>query len=203
MKRKFKRAPPRPGRSLGKLFQATFLNIEHDAIIDAMKRGTLCVCVTANDGVESVNYPAKFAETLTISAIGLNGWGPDGLIAALNYPEDPEKIGNDGYFLANFSNFGPGVSGAGGGVGIIWTVPARHGHVASYGVMYGTSMACPAACGAIAAMLARDAEYSAMPRDIMHAERARSLFRASAMDLGLAAISQGRGAPQATLEKVF
>lgn len=172
--------------------------IEHDAIIDAMERGTLCVCAAANDGVEPVNYPAKFPETLAISAIGLNGWGPDGSIAALNYPDEPEKYGNDGYFLASFSNFGPSVSGAGGGVGIISTVPERYGHIAPYAVMDGTSMASPAACGAIAAMLARDPQYLSMPRDIMRAERARTLFRASALDLGLAAMYQGRGAPQAT-----
>lgn len=172
--------------------------IEHDGIIDAMERGTLCVCAASNDGVEGVHYPAKFSETLAISAIGLNGWGPDGTITALNYPDEPEKYGNDGYFIASFSNFGSGVSGAGGGVGIISTVPERYGHVAPYAVMDGTSMASPVACAAIAAMLARDAEYLAMPRDIMRAERARSLFRAHTKDIGLAAIYQGRGVPQAT-----
>ncbi len=169
--------------------------IERDAIVDALERGTLMLCAAANEGVSPVHYPARFAETLAISAIGRVGWGPDGSVSALNYPEEPEKYGLDGYFLAGFSNFGEDVSGAGGGVGILSTVPARHGYAAPYAAMDGTSMASPAACGALAAILSRDAEYAAMPRDVTRAQYARMRFRARARDLGLRDVYQGRGAP--------
>lgn len=171
--------------------------IEHDAIIDALERGTLCICAAGNDGMTPISFPAAFEETVAVSAIGLNGWGPDGSITALNYPDLPEKYGNDGFFLASFSNFGDRVSAGGGGVGIISTVPERHGFLAPYAVMDGTSMASPAACGAIAAMLAKEDDYLAMPRDIMRAETARQLFRAKSIDIGLSTIYQGRGIPQA------
>ena len=69
--------------------------IEHDAIVDALERGTLCVCAAANDGIEPIDFPARFDETIGISAIGLEGWGPDGSISALNYPDEIEKYGND------------------------------------------------------------------------------------------------------------
>lgn len=170
--------------------------IERDAIIDALERGTICVCAAANDGVEPVNYPAKFDETIAISAIGFNGWAPDGSISALNYPEVPDKYGIDGYFLASFSNFGYALTGAGGGVGIISTVPERFGYTAPYAVMDGTSMASPAACGALAGHLSKRADYLAMPRDITRAQKARAIFRESARDIGLDDKYQGRGVPQ-------
>jgi len=172
-------------------------DIEHDAIIDAIERGTLCICAAANDGIQPIDFPARFEETVGISAIGLEGWGPDGSISSLNYPSEFEKFGYDNYYLASFSNFGPDLSGAGGGVGIISTVPERYGYVGPYAVMDGTSMASPAACGALAAYLSRNQDYLAMPRDITRAQRANDMFRAGARDLGLDSIYQGVGSPQA------
>jgi len=171
--------------------------IEHDSIIDALERGTLCVCAAGNHGTEPVSFPAGFSETLAITAIGLDGWAPDGSLAALHFPEDPLKFGDDGYFLASFSGFGDAVSAAGAGVGIISTVPPRHGYAAPYAVMDGTSMASPAACAALAAMLSTQGDYLAMPRNIMRAQHARSLLRLHARDLGLDAVFQGHGVPLA------
>jgi subtilisin len=109
----------------------------------------------------------------------------------------PDRYGIDGYFLASFSNFGYAVTGAGAGVGIISTVPERFGYASPYAVMDGTSMASPAACGALAGQLSERSDYLSMPRDITRAQKARAIFRESAKDIGLDHKYQGRGAPQA------
>lgn len=171
-------------------------DIERDAIIDALERGTLCICAGANDGVSPVDYPAKFGETIAISAIGSTGWGPAGSLASMNYPVEQDKYGADGLFLASFSNYGIELTGAGGGVGILSTVPARFDQVAPYASMDGTSMASPAACGALAALLSKDNTYRNMPRDITRAHRARAMFERYAKDIGLATIYQGKGVAQ-------
>ena len=61
--------------------------------------------------------------------------------------------------------------------------------------MDGTSMASPAACGALAAILAADPDYLAMPRDTVRAERARQILRSGCRDIGLIAAYEGRGLP--------
>lgn len=171
--------------------------LAHDSIIDAFERGTLCICAAANDGEKPVNYPARFEETIAISALGFTGWGPDSSLSAMNYPNDQAKYGVQGVYLASFSNFGKMVDGAGGGVGVISTVPERFNYVAPYAAMDGTSMASPAACGALAAILSKYSNYGTMPRDTTRALKARALFAKHALDVGLQPIHQGKGVPNA------
>jgi subtilisin len=167
--------------------------IERDAIIDALERGTLCICAAANDGREPVDFPARFPETIAVSAVGLEGWGPSGSLASMNYPVDPDKYGMDNLYLANFSNFGAKVACCAPGVGIISTVPARPVLQAPYAAMDGTSMASPAACGILAALLSSSPDYLGLPRDITRSEAARALLRASCRDIGIDDKYQGRG----------
>ena len=168
--------------------------IERDAIIDAAERGTLCVCAAANSN-GPVEFPAAFPETLAISAIGLIGWGPVGSLASLRLPQDFERFGFDNLYHANFSCFGPEITGAAPGVGIISTVPERFGMSAPYAAMGGTSMASPAACAALAAILSRDRIYKSLPRNDMRTAHARKRFRESCCDIGLDPIYQGSGMP--------
>ncbi|MGI8685035.1 MAG: S8 family serine peptidase [Acidimicrobiales bacterium] len=168
--------------------------IEHDAIIDAAERGTLCVCAAANSA-GPVEFPAAFPESVAVSALGLEGWGPPGSLASIRLPEDPARFGNDNLYLANFSCFGPEIDCAAPGVGIIATVPERFGLEAPYAAMDGTSMASPAACGLLAAVLSASPDYLDLPRDLTRTDKARQLLRQVSRDIGLAARFQGRGVP--------
>lgn len=190
--------------SLSKDYQVDLINlsfgaptaseIERDAIRDALERGTLCICAAANSA-GPVEFPAAFPESVAVSALGLEGWGPDGTLASTRQPMEIEKFGSDRMFLANFSCFGQEIDCCAPGVGIISTIPEKHGLVVPYGAMDGTSMASPAACGALAAILATAPDFQSLPRDISRAERARALLKANCRDVGLKAIYQGRGIP--------
>lgn len=169
--------------------------IVHDAIIIAAERGTLCVCAAANSN-GPVEFPAAFPETLAISAIGLIGWGSVGSTASYRQPQEFERFGSENLYHANFSCFGPEITGGAPGVGIISTVPERYGFNEPYAAMGGTSMASPAACGALAAVLANDKNYKSLPRDELRTDRARTLFRQSCRDIGLDRQYQGLGMPQ-------
>ena len=169
--------------------------IERDAILDALERGTLCICAAGNSA-GPVEYPAAFDETVAVSAIGLEGWGPDGTLTAGRYPQETDKYGNDNFYLSNFSCFGDTIDCCAPGVGIIATVPERHGLTEPSGVMDGTSMASPVVCGALAAILSGEPGYRALPRNVTRSEQARAILRARCGDLRLAARYQGRGIPR-------
>jgi len=63
-------------------------------------------------------------------------------------------------FIAAFSNIGQQVALTGPGVGIVSTVPGQ-----DYAAMSGTSMACPAVTGCVAAILSQQPALLQMPRD--------------------------------------
>ena len=174
---------------------STGSGIIRDAIIDAAERGTLCVCAAANSN-GAVEFPAAFPETLAISALGLEGWGPAGSIAVQRLPVELERFGQSNLYHANFSCFGPEINGAAPGVGIISTVPERLGLEVPYASMGGTSMASPAACAALAAVLAADQQYRGLPRSDVRTEHARLRFQQSCRDIGLHQRYQGYGMPQ-------
>lgn len=169
--------------------------IEHDAIIDAYERGTLCVCAAGNEA-GPVGYPAAFPECAAISALGQLGTTPEGSLSATRVPAEPDRFGDDNLYLASFSCYGPQVAAAGTGVGIISTVPERYGLAAPYGVMDGTSMASPSVCGALAVLLGRSPAYLASSRDQGRADLAKQILRQNARDIGLASIYQGAGLPR-------
>jgi Subtilisin-like serine proteases len=169
--------------------------IEQDAIKDALERGTLCICAAANYAGK-VRFPAAFPESVAVSALGLEGWGPDGSLASTCQPTEREKFGLDYLYLANFSCFGREIACCAPGVGIISTMTDRHGLVTPYGAMDGTSMASPAACAALAVLLSTNSGFQNMSRDESRAEFARSLLMRSCQDVGMHAIFQGRGIPR-------
>jgi subtilisin len=166
--------------------------IEQDAIRRARDLGTLCVCAAGNEG-GAVSFPAGYPETIAVAALGLNGWGPPGSIAADAAPTDPAAFGAENLYLADFSNFGPRIETAAPGVGIIAPVPARHGLTAPFASMNGTSMASPAACGRLASLLAANAKYMASPADATRVDRARTILTKNCRDVELDAEYQGHG----------
>lgn len=179
--------------SLGSRFAS---DVERDAIIAAFEMGTLCLCAAGNSAGRVI-FPAGFSESVAVSAVGALGWGPPGSMASMRVPQAPDRFGADNLYLANFSCFGPEVECAGPGVGIVSTVPERFGLRAPFASMGGTSMACPAATGALAARLERESAYGGLPRDATRAATARAVLRNNCRDIALDAGYQGRGLPQA------
>jgi hypothetical protein len=167
---------------------------EEDAIRDATERGTLCICSAGNDN-GAIEFPAAYPECAAVSAIGKVGWAPTGTFSANNRPHEAAKMGRENLFLASFSCFGPTLACAAPGVGIVSTVPTRKGLADPYMEMDGTSMASPAACGALAAILSQDADYKRLPRNATRTKRAASLLAEHCKPLGLAVQFEGRGLP--------
>ncbi len=169
-------------------------DILHDAIIDAFERGTLSIAAAGNSA-GPVEFPAGHPEVVAVAALGVLGLAPDGSLAAARVPQDPSLIGQHGAFLANFSCFGPEIEVASSGVGIISTVPERHGLASPYAAFDGTSMAAPAATATLSAILARQSSYQGMARNQARAEFARAMLLQFTYDLGLSSLAQGRGLP--------
>ena len=165
-----------------------------DSIIDAVERGTLCIAAAGNSG-GPVEFPAQHVQCLAISAIGLLGEAPAGTLSSLRVPDAPDEIGLENLFIANFSCRGPEIELAGPGVGVISTVPERHGIEQPYAGMDGTSMASPAVAGAVAAILSRNPTYAGLQRNQARTAFAYTLARQFARDIGLRAEFQGRGVP--------
>jgi hypothetical protein len=61
--------------------------------------------------------------------------------------------------------------------------------------MDGTSMASPAVCATLAAVLSKDADFAGLPRDRSRSQAARALLEDNCMSLGLSRSFQGLGMP--------
>jgi hypothetical protein len=170
---------------------------EEDCIRDALERGTLCICSAGNeDG--PIDYPGAYPECCAVSAIGQLGWAPPGTFSNSNRPQDPSKLGANNLFLAAFSCYaapGQTLACAAPGVGIVSTVPDRNGSTGRYMEMDGTSMASPAACAALAVILANEPTYAKLPRDNSRSTAARNLLTQHCVSIGLSASYEGRGLP--------
>ncbi len=168
---------------------------EEDCIRDAAERGTLCVCSAGNEN-GPIDFPGAYPECAAVSAIGQLGWAPAGTFSANNRPQEADKMGQRNLFLASFSCFGPTLACAAPGVGIVSTVPDKNGFTGAYMEMDGTSMASPAACGALAVILSQDAAYKAMPRDVSRSKRASLALAQHSKAFGLPVKFEGRGLPE-------
>lgn len=158
-----------------------------EAIKDAFDQGVLCFAATGNDGRGPVNYPARWPDAVAVSAIGRRGSFPDDSSEALDVMQ-PWSPQDEQVFVAGFSNVGPEVDLTGPGVGIVSTVPGD-----AYGVMSGTSMACPAIVGAAAALLAKHPDVLAMPRNGERSLAMLKLVNGSAASLGFSREFEGLG----------
>lgn len=158
-----------------------------EAIKAARAKGVVCVIAAGNDG-GPVAWPARHPLALSVSALGYKGLWPTG---AMQSQTVTEPLGKEHSFIADFSNTGPEIGLAGPGVGVISCIPHDR-----FGVMDGTSMACPAVTGALARRLAADATVRAMPRDGDRADAIVRLALQAARDMGLPPLTQGAGLAQ-------
>lgn len=158
-----------------------------EAIKAARAKGVVCVIAAGNEG-GPVAWPARHPLALSVSALGFKGLWPEG---AMQSQTVTEPLGKEHSFIADFSNTGPEIDVAGPGVGVVSCIPHDR-----FGVMDGTSMACPAVTGALARRLAADAQTLAMPRDADRADAIVKLALRAARDMGLPPLAQGAGLAQ-------
>jgi subtilisin len=168
---------------------------EKDAIQDAAERGTLCTCSAGNDAGPNIVYPAAFSTCAAVSSIGQLGWAPAGTFSASNRTKNSATLGQRNLFLAANSSFGSKLACAAPGVGIVSTVPDKNGVAGAYMAMDGTSMASPAACGALAVILSQDRRYRSLPRDSSRSNAARTLLERHCRSFGLPVKFEGCGLP--------
>jgi len=155
------------------------------AIQYARAHGSLVIAAAGNDGRQPVSFPASYTLSLAVSAMGRKGTFPAGTTqggdVASPYGKDKKN------FLAAFSNVGPELDLTAPGVGIISTWPG------GYAALDGTSMACPAAAGAAAAILSAHAELLGLPRDSSRSEALARAVLGRARPLGFGSLYEGQG----------
>ena len=143
-------------------------------------------CAAGNGHRQQVIFRRVMPLCLAVSALGRTGIFSERSPSRLGDATEP--FGQDGSnFIAEFSNIGTEIDLTAPGSGIISTVPG------GYGVMSGTSMACPAVTGIAARLLARNQELLTMDRGPERSARLAQLVRGTAMSLGFSAELQGAG----------
>lgn len=156
------------------------------ALETAFERGTVCFAAAGNDS-GPVTFPAAFPSVMAVSAFGRFGTFP---ADSLHKEHESAHVSSDGTcFFAAFSCSGPQVDFCAPGVAIRSTVPG------GYGVMDGTSMACPHVAGMAALTLWAHPEIAAMPRDGARSVALLRLLRARSTPLGLGVEREGAGCP--------
>jgi subtilisin len=151
----------------------------------------LCVIAAGNDG-GAVSWPGRHTLAMAVSALGVRGrWPRDATQSEEVQRPFGRAFDGDPCFVARFSNRGPEIDLVTPGVGIISTLPHD-----AFGVMDGTSMACPVAAGALARRLAKRPEILALPRDTARADELERLALTGNLDLDLPRDLQGDGMPR-------
>ena len=157
------------------------------AIDDARAAGSVCIVAAGNNSRGPVSFPASEQLAVAVSALGRIGTFPDDS-AEVDTVTAP--FGSDeAEFIGDFSNVGPPMDLTAPGVGIISTVPGGYSEIS------GTSMACPAATG-VAARLLASSHVLAADRDAARSEAIVRLLVASARDRGFPDPFEGHGLPQ-------
>jgi len=160
------------------------------AIADAADKGVLAIAAAGNDFRRFVSFPARHPDVLSVSAFGHEAALP--VTAYDRWTLSRDRSATDGgAFFANFSNQGidgTTVDVTGPGAGVVSTVPGD-----GYAPMSGTSMACPAATGAIARILSRQPAILALPPDRARMQAMRAAAIAALAPVGFSVAFEGQG----------
>ena len=159
----------------------------HAAMKDAFDKGVLCIVAAGNDYRQPVSYPAAWDVALAVSSLGKKGTYPTSSNEVLDEAAPFAKTDSTVYVSA-FSNVGPPIDVTGPGGGIVSTLPGG-----KYGVMSGTSMACPAVTGVLASILSATPSVRDMPRDRQRSVAIMGLISAAARPLGFIQPLEGVG----------
>jgi subtilisin len=162
------------------------------ALEDARAAGVLPIAAAGNDYRQPVGFPARDSMCIAVTALGRRDIIADGSIEVADVIAPYGSDAND--FIAAFSNLGPEVDATAPGSGVVSTVPT------GYGVLSGTSMACPVVVGLAARLLSRDQQLLNMPRNPNRSAGLAQLLLSSAGSLGFAAELQGAGLVQMQAE---
>jgi subtilisin family serine protease len=167
-----------------------------EAIEDAEDAGCLCICAAGNSK-GALEWPARSARTIAVTAIGRNGSMPEGVRSA-RYSSSAASIrAENGLFFASFSCRGAEVNCCAPGVAIISALPKIKGLVGlPWGPMDGTSMSAPAVTGVLAALLSRSVKYLKSPRDKGRVRIARQILKQACRGIGLDRSYEGDGIPR-------
>lgn len=126
-----------------------------DILEQARNAGMVVFAATGNDGEPLIRYPARYAHTMAVGALGRDGTFP------VDSPEvnHESSIRKGNEFVAQFSNYGRETDFIGVGVAVISTFPKG-----LYAIMSGTSMATPFTSGMAARLLSKRPDILAMAR---------------------------------------
>ena len=157
------------------------------AIKDAFDNGTVCIVATGNDDRSPVSYPAAWDVSVAVTSAGKKGTYP----ATSNEMLDevgPYATTDASIFISAFSNVGPPVDLTGPGEGIVSTLPGG-----LYGVMSGTSMACPSVTGVAASLLSANPTLLGMARNRDRSIAMVGMLNSAATPLGFNPQLEGVG----------
>ncbi len=160
------------------------------AVEDATDAGALVVAAAGNDFRKRVAFPARHADAISVSACGYESGLPETAYDRWTLSKDRGSP-DDMVFFANFSN--EGIDGThvdivAPGAGVVSTVPGDQ-----YAPMSGTSMACPAAVGAIARILGANPEILQMDANRQRRDAMWAMAQTAIGSLGLGQTREGRG----------
>jgi subtilisin len=158
------------------------------AVGSALAAGTLVIAAAGNDTRQPVSFPASLPSCIAVSAMGTTDTFPQHSVEEGDIAPPRGTNGNEGDFLAAFSNYGPEIAFTGPGVGIVSTLPD-----ATYGAMSGTSMACPTVVGFAAYLLATNPGIMAPAAD--RPALLKNLLCNSAKGIGFGRDYEGFGLP--------